>query len=221
MNDLQPISEAAGPTDAVKIIIDGNPLVLSPGIIHSQVGIPLELRFTDVANDTTRAYLVKTPLSDYESVYDAIQRRDGEEVDLGEVPSMLSAGKTNLEVQTEEDTVYDIFLTHNEQVSLARIVTGDEVGVITFDELKLLIAISTQIPPDELAGIKGTVVAETSVIGFDLAYFGIQVDDLVATISTRAAFKLLFVDKTGSRWDLTKDDFRDHLLRSPKTKKLN
>ncbi|MBP9716795.1 MAG: hypothetical protein KBD51_02510 [Candidatus Levybacteria bacterium] len=211
------------PTDAVKISFDGNPLILRPGIIKAPVGAPLELRFSDVANDTTRAYLVKTPISDYESVFDAILRRDGEAIDLGEIPSMLSSGNTDLEVQTEEDTVYDIFLTHNEQVSFARIVTGDEVGVITFDELKLLVSIYTQIPPDELAGIKGRVIAdELSVINRqDLAYFGIQVDDLVATISTRTPFKLLFVDKTGFRRDLSRDDFRSHLLQKDKIKRVN
>ncbi len=200
------------PKNPVVLRLGGIPL--NPGLHRSTAGAAFEFRFSEAANESTRAYVLKTPLSEYLPAHDAISQRDGEQVDLGDIPSTISAGEKGFETSLETDAMYDVFVVHNDQLTPTRISTGENTPTgMTFDEVKLLLAVKLGLTPAELTGILGAVIADKLNMRNrnELAHFGLQVDNLVATISQQP-FGMFFVDRDDFWKVPTREEFREHLL---------
>lgn len=189
---------------------------LQPGLHYSEAGTPFELKFTEAANASTHAFVLRTPLSEYIPAPEAISRRDGEQVDLGEIPSMISSGKNPVDFSLEPDSVYDVFVVHNDRMTPTRISTAEDApSEMTFDEVKLLLGIIVRLSPEELRGIPASVIADKFKMRNrrELAHFGLQIDNIVATISQQQLFRMFFVDKEDFWKEPTREEVREHLLR--------
>lgn len=187
---------------------------LNPGLHRGNAGTAFEVRFSEAANASTRAYVLRTPLGEYVPAHDAISQRDGELVDLGDIPSMISGGEQGFETSLDANAMYDVFVVHNDQLTPTRITTGENAPTgMTFDEVKLLLAVKVGLSPEELTGISGTVIADKVNMRNrnELAHFGLQVDNLVATISQQP-FGMFFVDRDDFWKVPTREEFRESLL---------
>ena len=211
---VQPPVERLLPKDPVLLTLGGAPL--RPGLHSSVAGTAFELKFSEIANASTRAYVLRTPLNDYLPAHEAIPQRDGKQVDLGDIPSMISSGESAFGVSLEGESLYDVFVVHNDQMTPTRVSTGADTPTgMTFDEVKLLLAVKVGLSPEELIGVSAAVIADRFNMRNrnELAHFGLQVDNLVATISQQQPFGMFFVDRNDFWKVPTKEEVREHLVR--------
>ena len=200
------------PQEPILMRLGGRPIV--PGLHVSTPGTAFTVDLTRAANDSTRAYILKTQLDSFESMEDGIAARDGEVIDLGDIPSLIATGDKGFSTNLDDNSMHDIFTVHNGMFQPSRISTDENTPHdMTFDELKILISVKTGLTPEELKGISGTVIADKVSMRNrqNRAYYGIEVDNMVATISSNT-FSIFFVDRNDFWRVPTQEDFRQHLL---------
>lgn len=209
-----PAGEVLPPQSPVLLKLNGS--LLPPGLHYAEAKNTFELKFSETANLSTAAYVLKTPLDEYVHAHDAIPQRDGENTDLGNISSIIHSGKNPIELSLDTRSLYDVFVVHNDQMTPTRISTGekDEATGMTFDEMKLLLAIRVGLSPEELIGVFATVIADrwNMINRNELAHFGLRIDNLVATISQQQMFGMFFVDRNDFWRVPTSKEFREHLL---------
>lgn len=211
----QPPVEELHPKDPVALSLKGVPIL--PGLHRGEAGSVLEIKFSEAANQSTRAYVLKTPMKEYIPGYEAIAQKDGGEVDIGDIPSMVFDGSDTFTAPLEEDSLLDVFVVHNDQITPTRVSTTEEPATsMTFDEVKLLLAIRTGLSPKDLSGVSATVIADKVHMRNrnELAYFGLRIDHLIATISQQQLFGMFFVDRNDFWKEPTRKEFREHLLQN-------
>ncbi len=191
------------------IKIAGNSL--NPDRTNFKAGDLLEARVSDEAfSEYGGFYVIRTPLADYMPDHDAIPQRNGEVVDLGVIPTLAYSNVQRAEFPLESDSLYDLWYVHGSKFDPARITTGQDTTPhrLTLDEVQLMVILRAGFKPEDVEGINATVIHDGNQLRnrTEFLYYGFQVGEVVASISTQRVFGMHYAKRTG---DLQKDFFAE------------
>ena len=151
-------------------------------------------------------YVIQTPLAEFVPDYEAIKARHGEVVDLGKIPTLTHHAVKRADFTLEEGMLHDLFYLYNcTKLDTFRLTAGEEPEYrLTFDAIMLMIALRTGFKPQELEGVKATVICDEYNLRNrnEYLHYGFQVGHIVANVSTQGIFNMFFTQNTG---DLEKD----------------
>ncbi|RJR14723.1 hypothetical protein C4579_04395 [Candidatus Microgenomates bacterium] len=160
-------------------------------------------------------YIFTTPLSAYLEDHQAVFIYDREQTNLGVLPSLTHMEQKEIDLVLEKDCLYDIFYPHGSKLDPVRITTGkaEKPQSLTLDETKFLLAVQIGKRPKDLAGIEATIVADKNQLinHFQYRFYGLQVGDLVATLSRRNIWELILVDRKDFWREVRPQEFAEYL----------
>lgn len=191
--------------EELDVKIAGQPF--RPDITGFKSGDALEARVSDEAFSKYGGfYVIRTPLAEYLPDYKAIQRRNGQIIDLGIIPTLIFNGVQSVEFQLDDNTLYDIWYVHSSRFDPVRITTGD--GQMphrsTLDEVHLMMLLRAGIKPEEAEGVHATIIHDSNLLRNrrEFLYMGLQVGEVVASISTQSSFGMNYAIRKG---DISED----------------
>jgi len=188
------------------IRIAGNPF--HPDRTNYEAGDLLEARISDEAFSKFGGfYVLMTPLAQYVPDYEAIPRRNGEVVDLGNIPTLAYSGVQRVTLQLDADTLYDLwYIHHSYKFDPARITTGKSPipQRRTFDEVQLMLILNSGFKPEDVVGVNATVVHDGVHLrnSSEYLYYGLQVGKVAANISTQNIWVMFYTQRT---WNIQTD----------------
>ena len=174
----------------------------------------------EAASSSSGIYVVETPLDQYYSAREAIERQDGAEIDLGDLNTVTQRGVQRFELRVKHGVLYDCFNLHSQTfLDTARMVGGLQIppNELTLEEVTLLMVVKSGFSLDQVKGVKATVIADKVHLynRNQLLHFGLQVGDMVATLSSQSNFGLVHSYKDRSRlFDLVSDRMFANNLRA-------
>ncbi|MBI3342402.1 hypothetical protein HY024_04745 [Candidatus Curtissbacteria bacterium] len=219
----RPVS-GAGPEGVhpigLTILLDGAPF--GQDTTNARPSSNLQISVSpEIAPERARFFVVKTPLVQYVPDFQDIQARDGEVVDLGQVDGLMEQENRSLTTVLEPDSIYDIFYICDRMLTPYRLTTSDEPrpSRLTLDEIKIMLAIMTDMNLGDLNGVKATVIAGALHLRNRSQFFayGFRIGSLNITVSTLDEHSIFFTDSSDILRLVSNEDMRAHLEQAPRS----
>lgn len=191
--------------EELSVTVNGIPV--DYGIPTHQAGDVLRAWVSNEAYSTYGGlHVVKTPLSEYVPDHEAIKARDGEILDLGDIPTLVAGNVQQAEFHLGEDEIWSIFyLQRGSMLDNKRVITrleGESHWRLTLDEIKMMVAFHAGFRPEDLRGTNAQVIYD----GLHLynrqqfLHYGLRIGGIVATITNNDPFRLLLVHADRNRF---------------------